>query len=83
MAVNYINIFQSMYGPRKITQIGIIGLKIKHLATLESSCRRQDKGDQIERIFAYCAIVFFGHFLKNTEGVQLFVLPFSTEKAMY
>jgi hypothetical protein len=37
MAVKYINIFQSK-ALQKFTQIGIFGLKINHLATLNRMC---------------------------------------------
>jgi hypothetical protein len=36
MAIKYINIFQSE-ALKKIPQIGILGLKINHLATLEKT----------------------------------------------
>jgi hypothetical protein len=45
MAIKYINIFQSMQGPLKFTEIWILGLKIYHLATLLAtvfgSCMRR------------------------------------------
>jgi hypothetical protein len=43
------------------------------------------QGDHIGRIFAYWAIVFFGQFFGklHNEYIQLFVLPFSFENAMY
>jgi hypothetical protein len=34
MAIKDINIFQSSYGPQKVTQIGIYGFKINHLTTM-------------------------------------------------
>jgi hypothetical protein len=43
----------------------------------------QSQGDQIGRIFAYWAIVFFGAFLKITEVAQIFVLLFTKLQVMY
>jgi hypothetical protein len=42
----------------------------------------QSQGDQIGRIFAYGAIFFFGHFLKNYRSRQNFGLLFSALKVM-
>jgi hypothetical protein len=42
-------------GPPKYTKIGIFGLKIKHLATL----------DQTEPILAYWVTVYFGYIFEN------------------
>jgi hypothetical protein len=42
------------------------------------SMKRWHQGDQIERIFAQCAIHYFGQFLKNTGIAHNFGLPFSS-----
>jgi hypothetical protein len=50
----------------------------------KEQCFRPTQGDQIGRIFAHCAILFFDSFFsKNAEEVQLFGLLFSAEKVMY
>jgi hypothetical protein len=41
---------------------------------------RPTQGDQIGRIFAHCAILFFDSFFQK---MQLFGLLFSAEKVMY
>jgi hypothetical protein len=40
------------------------------------------QGDQIGRIFARCAIVYNGQFLKIPEVAHIFGLPFSTVKVI-
>jgi ABC-type phosphate transport system ATPase subunit len=57
------------------------------LAEVQSSCLFvalvSDQGDQIGRIFAQCAFVYFGQFLEITEEEQILGLLSSTVQVMY
>jgi hypothetical protein len=79
IAIKFINLFL-FQGPPKFTQIGILGLKKYHLATVQLSnvCSIDClQGDQIWRIFAQWAILYFGQFFIKYISSKEFWLLFS------
>jgi hypothetical protein len=62
---------------KKISQVVFVELKCFNKVVAH------DQGDQVGRMFAHCAIVFFGQFFYyiGTEGVHIFALLFCTGKS--
>jgi hypothetical protein len=49
----------------------------------QETCKRLGQGDQIARIFAFGAIVFFGQFFLISEEANNFGYFYSSEKVMH
>jgi hypothetical protein len=79
--------------PEIINNRGKKSIRANHLGSgVQISCRNRQlffdsinywlprviQGDQIGRILAYWAIIYFGRFFKTTEGAQTFVQLFFT-----